>query len=115
MVVVSEFNIVFFSSETAGSFGSWKFIFACFLSISPTFRGRREARERALIEFCTVMLGKRVVVASTLVSSAKEKEAVKRRWLDEKREPLWSSVLVKGLPVSVPASSVTPERDPEDA
>lgn len=94
MVVVLGFNVMFFVSGTVGSFGSWKFICAPFPSMSLSFRGRREAR--ALVEFCT---GTVVVASITLVSA------------EEKRELLRS--LVTGLPVSVPASSVTPGKDPE--
>lgn len=89
VVVVSGFNVVSFVSRTVGSFGSWKF-----LSNSLSFKGGREAREcsrkRGLVEFCAVMFGKRVVVDST--SLAEEEEAMGRRWLNDKRELLRSSV-----------------------
>lgn len=96
MVEVWGFNAVSFVSGIVGSFGSWKFLFASFLSIPTSFRGGREAREcsreRILVVFCTVMLGRRLVVESIPLASAEEKESVKRRWLEEKRELFGSSV-----------------------
>lgn len=85
VAVVSGFNVVSFVSGTLCGFGSWKFIFASFLSISPDFTEGRETREGGLVVFCTVMLGKRVVVASIPLASAEDKEAVKGKRMDEKR------------------------------
>lgn len=92
VVVVSGLNVVSFVSGTVCSFGSWKFIFASFISISPYFTEGKETRERGLVVFRTVMLGKRVVVASIPLASSEEKEAVEGKWLEEKRELLRSLV-----------------------
>lgn len=79
VVVLSGFNVVSFVTGTVGGFGSWKFIFASFLSVLPSFRGGKGTRGRGLVEFCTVIFSKRVVVVSIPLASAEKKEAVNGR------------------------------------
>lgn len=95
-VVVLGFGVMSLVSGLVGNFESCKLIFAFFLSILPSFRGRRGvrecSREGGLVGFCTVVFGNRVEVAFISLACSDKKEAVNGRWLDEKKELLGSSV-----------------------
>lgn len=81
-MMVSGFIVVPFVSGASGGFGSWNFIFASFLSFSPMFGEGKGTMGRELVEFCILMLGKGLAVASIPLVSAEGKWAMKD-WLEE--------------------------------